>query len=218
MVGSASPPAVFGEGSTGGYPYANAVCEFGSAGGQSCVNPSNRNDLYDWGYWSGGTFEPYDQWGYEYRNCTSYVAWKLSTDGVSSSLFKDLGNADQWIGNVAGKAGVVVTRTPSVGAVAVWDSPGVGHVAWVESVNGATVTVSDYNYQETGNYDEHPIASTPTDYIDFPGGTWLAGRDLPEFGECGPEQPVIQMNSEGTSAGVGARASRLKKSRASTPC
>ena len=69
---------------------------------------------------------------------------------------------------------MTVTSTPSVGAVAVWDSPGVGHVAWVEAVNGTSVTVSDYNYQETGLYEFHPIASAPTAYIDFPGVSSLA--------------------------------------------
>ena len=44
--------------STGNYPYANAVCQFGSAGGAHCTNPSNSKDLYDWGYWSGSTFRP----------------------------------------------------------------------------------------------------------------------------------------------------------------
>src|SRR5579875_605686 len=151
---------------TGGYPYWNAVCEWGDAGGPHCAK---SGDEYDWGYWNGDTFQPYDQWGYEYRNCTSYVAWRLSEAGVSASLFTDLGNADQWIGAVRGKSGVTVNSTPSAGAVAVWDSPGVGHVAWVDSVSGSTVTVSDYNYAETGAYDQHSIASTPSGYIHFPG-------------------------------------------------
>ena len=154
--------------STGNYPYANAVCQFGSAGGAHCTNPSNSKDLYDWGYWSGSTFRPYDQWGYEYRNCTSYVAWRLSSAGVNISLFKDLGNADQWVGNVSGKSGVTVNHTASPGAVAVWDSPGIGHVAWVESTSGGTITVSDYNYAGTGAYSKHPVGSTPTYYIHFP--------------------------------------------------
>ncbi len=160
-----------GSGSTGGYPYANAVCYYGSAGGSHCEDPSDPGDeadWYDWGYWDGSTFDFYDSWGYEYRNCTSYVAWRLSTAGVNAALFRDLGNADQWIGSVSGKSGVVVNQTPSPGAVAVWDSPGVGHVAWVDSVSGGTVTVSDYNYAQTGAYAVHTISSAPTAYIHFP--------------------------------------------------
>lgn len=153
---------------TGGYPWAKAVCEFGSAGGAHCTNPKNSKDMYDWGYRSGSTFRPYDQWGYEYRNCTSYVAWRLASAGVNASLFKDLGNADTWIRNVSGKAGVTVNKTPSPGAIAVWNTPGVGHVAWVDSVSGGKVTVSDYNYLENGTYDQHTISSAPSDYIHFP--------------------------------------------------
>lgn len=160
-----------GSNTGGGYPYASAVCYYGSRGGPHCINPSDpgdENDWYDWGYWKGSKFDFYDQWGYEYRNCTSYVAWKLSEAGVSAALFSDLGNADQWIGHVSGKRGVVVNGTPSPGAVAVWDSPGVGHVAWVDSVSGGTVTVSDYNLAATGVYAEHPISSKPSAYIHFP--------------------------------------------------
>jgi surface antigen len=164
---------VVGQTSGGGYPYANAVCEWPGTpqSNPHCVNPADpkdQNEWYEWGYWSGSTFEPYDQWGYEYRNCTSYVAWRLSSAGVSASVFKGLGNADQWIGGVSGKSGVTVNSTASPGAVAVWDSPGVGHVAWVESVSGGKVTVSDYNYLETGAYDKHLISSTPAGYIHFP--------------------------------------------------
>ena len=156
-----------------GYPYANAVCEFGNAGGPSCVNPNNSQDLYDWGYFNGSTFQPYDGWGYEYRNCTSYVAWRLANAGVSASLFSQLGNADTWLYNVEHRqadinAGVTVDNNPTPGSVAVWNSPGVGHVAWVESTN--PVVVSDYNYATTGAYNPgHGLASTPSGYIHFPG-------------------------------------------------
>lgn len=171
-LGLAAAGALPAAASTGGYPYASASCYYGNAGGAHCANPSDpgdEGDWYDWGYWHGNVFDFYDQWGYEYRNCTSYVAWRLASAGVSSSLFSRLGNADQWIGAVSGKPGVRVNSTPAPGAVAVWDSPGVGHVAWVESVSGKTVTVSDYNYAENGLYDEHAIASTPSGYIHFPG-------------------------------------------------
>jgi len=163
--------------SAAGYPYASATCEFGSAGGPHCTNPRNSGDLYDWGYagTAGQPFQPSDPWGYEYRNCTSYVAWRLTQAGVPVSLFRDLGNASQWIVRVAGKRGVVVNQTPSPGAVAVWVvSSGVGHVAWVDSarpgVAGVTVTVSDYNYDGTGAFDTHAVTTPPSAYIHFPRG------------------------------------------------
>jgi len=160
----------------GGYPYALAPCEFGAAGGPDCANPGHRGDLYDWGYQGGAGFRAGDPWGYEYRNCTSYVAWQLSEAGVKPVLFSDLGNATGWIGSVTGEVGVVVNRVPSPGAVAVWAvAAGVGHVAWVDSVRrsagrAVTITVSDYNYAGTGTFATHVVSVPPTGYIHFPRG------------------------------------------------
>jgi surface antigen len=166
-AGHPSQPAVASTARTG-YPYASAVCEFGTAGGPDCVNPRNGDDMYDWGYSRSRGFRASDQWGYEYRNCTSYVAWQLTRAGVPTALFTDLGDASQWIANVKGESGVSVNDTPSPGAVAAWDRQGFGHVAWVVSVRGSTVTVADYNYAGSGAYDEHVIGSRPTGYIHFP--------------------------------------------------
>jgi surface antigen len=166
------PPA----GRLADYPYASATCEFGAAGGPHCANPRDPGDQYDWGYGgtAGGHFRPSDPWGYEYRNCTSYVAWRLARAEVRVSLFRDLGNASQWIASVARERGVVVSRIPSPGAVAVWVvATGVGHVAWVDSARaapaGVTVTVSDYNDAGTGGYATHVVTTPPTGYIHFPG-------------------------------------------------
>jgi surface antigen len=163
--------------SSAGYPYASATCKFGAAGGPHCANPRDPGDLYDWGYAgpAGGHFQPSDPWGYEYRNCTSYVAWRLARARVPVSLFRDLGNASQWIAGVVRERGAVVNRIPSPGAVAVWVvSAGVGHVAWVDSVRpaatGMTVTVSDYNYAGTGAFATHVVTSPPSGYIHFPRG------------------------------------------------
>ena len=156
---------------TGNYPYADAVCEFAAAGGPYCANPGNpAGDLYDWGYWRNGVFDFGDRWGYEYRNCTSYVAWRLAAAGVDAKFFRDLGNAAQWLGAVRGEAGVVINHTPSAGAVAVWEYGAYGHVAWVDSVRHGTVTVSDYNYAGTGTYAERRLdhADGPLAYIHFP--------------------------------------------------
>lgn len=151
-----------------GYPYAKAVCEFGRRGGSECVNPHNQGDAYDWGYWKKSQFKASDQWGYEYRNCTSYVAWKLARAGVPASLFRNLGDASRWIGQVKGEKGVTVSRKPSPGDVAAWDVAGVGHVAWVVAVRGSRVIVEDYNYAGTGVYAYHFTGSRPSGYIHFP--------------------------------------------------
>lgn len=76
-----------------GYPWKDAVCEFGSGGGSSCTNPNNPSDSYDWGVYISGTFHPYRS-GYEYRNCTDYVQWKESTLGVT--VPSNWGNGGQW--------------------------------------------------------------------------------------------------------------------------
>jgi surface antigen len=177
MASRATPEIHPGPRSSAGYPYAGATCEFGAPGGPHCANPRDPGDLYDWGYagTAGGHFQPSDPWGYEYRNCTSYVAWRLARAGVPVSLFRDLGNASQWIASVARERGVIVNRIPSPGAVAVWVvSAGVGHVAWVDSVRrgatGITATVSDYNYDGTGAFATHVVTSPPSGYIHFPGG------------------------------------------------
>jgi surface antigen len=159
---------------TGGYPYAMAPCEFGGTGGLDCANPRDHGDMYDWGYPGAGGFRPGDPWGYEYRNCTSYVAWQLSQAGVKPVLFSDLGNATAWITGVTGESGVVVNQVPSPGAVAVWAvATGVGHVAWVDAVRRAadgttTITVSDYNYAGTGTFATHAVTAPPTGFIHFP--------------------------------------------------
>jgi len=153
----------------GGYPYASATCQFGAAGGPDCANPRDPGDLYNWGAHRGGEFRPSDQWGYEYRNCTSYVAWRLARAGVSATLFRDLGDATKWLSGVAGEPGVTVGQVPSPGAVAVWVvSAGTGHVAWVDSVQGGRVTVSDYNYAGTGAFATHEVTVPPAGYIRFP--------------------------------------------------
>ena len=157
----------------GGYPYASATCEFGVAGGPACAAPGRPGDVYNWGYRASpaGEFRPSDPWGYEYRNCTSYVAWRLSRAGVPAALFTGLGNASQWLAGVAGEPGVVVNQVPAPGAIAVWVvATGVGHVAWVDSLRDgdSAVTVSDYNYIGTGTYATHLMASPPTAYVYFP--------------------------------------------------
>lgn len=90
-----------------------------------------------------------DSWGMYLRQCTSFVAFRLSSAN-GFSLPGGYGNAISW-GSVARSQGYRVDMTPAVGSVA-WFSAGVngaggyGHVAWVAEVNGDTVTIEEYNY------------------------------------------------------------------------
>ncbi len=76
--------------------------------------------------------------GYAYGYCTFYVASRRSVPG-------NWGNANAWYYN-AQASGFSVGSAPVAGAIA-WTGAGYyGHVAYVESVNGGMVTVSEMNY------------------------------------------------------------------------
>jgi hypothetical protein len=144
-----------------GYPWYNAPCEFGSAGGLTCANPNNPYDLYDWGEYVNGVFQPYRN-GYEYRNCTDYVQWKESTVGVT--VPSNLGNGGQWYANAPASE---QSNTPQA-----WDAAVVpgnpGHVAFVESVNpDGTITVSEYNHDAHGNGDMRTATASSMGFTKF---------------------------------------------------
>jgi surface antigen len=76
--------------------------------------------------------------GYSYGYCTYYVASRRSIPGY-------WGDARNWYYN-AQASGFSVGSVPVAGAVA-WTGAGYyGHVAYVESVNGNSVTVSEMNF------------------------------------------------------------------------
>ena len=134
---------------TGGYPYASMPCEhapYADTGARDyCAN-------YDWGakhttrYNDASEISPY---GYAYRNCTDFVAWKLASLGVPANLYRGHGNASGW----ASVPGLITNTTPAVGAVAVQTSGTYGHVAFIIAVSGPTIKVAEYNYHENGTYD-----------------------------------------------------------------
>lgn len=75
--------------------------------------------------------------------CTSYAGWKVyETYGI---LISGWGNANNW-GNSAVANGYREDGEPEPGAVAYSTAGGYGHVMWVESVNGGTITLSEYNW------------------------------------------------------------------------
>ncbi|WP_143832033.1 CHAP domain-containing protein [Nocardiopsis sp. CNR-923] len=128
------------EANSGGYPYA------------TYHGPGTNPSTYTWTDSSGNEWSPY---GYAYRNCTDYVAWKLQSLGVPDSSTRGLGNGGQWAALAGGKEGLTVSTTPTYAAAAVNTSTagGYGHVSFVESVHSnGTITVSEYNYASPGNY------------------------------------------------------------------
>jgi surface antigen len=144
-----------------------APCAWTGATTGACVNPAdpkNTNYWYDWGlktcptgdsYCTPGNqingYYLYDNWGYGFRNCVSYVAWKLNSLGVDPKYFKNLGDGGSWYTNAQKYGLVSVGTTPKVGAAAV--VPG-QHVAYVSAVNNdGTITVQEYNHDEKGDGD-----------------------------------------------------------------
>jgi len=103
-------------------------------------------------------------------NCTWYANGRLRQLGYSSGDLNRLrGNASEW-DNLAINAGIPVSRTPKVGAIAQWES---NHVAVVEQVNSdGTIVISESSYWPTSPhrndylYNRRTIrASDPTQYI-----------------------------------------------------
>src|SRR6185312_653313 len=147
-------------------------CEFAPSGGASCANPNDPTDLYDWGIKDpNGVFHAYRN-GYEYRNCTDYVQWKIGQEG--GTVPAGLGNGGQWYVNSPASSRSI---TPKAGAAAV--KPGtVGHVAYVESVNSVdpsnpgndNITISEYNEDGHGDGDTRTGRAGDMgfrEYVDF---------------------------------------------------
>ena len=109
----------------------------------------------------------FDTWRMYNRECTSFVAFRLSSrNGFEMPFYNDAGG---W-GADARARGYRVDTTPAVGAVAWWSY---GHLAWVEAVNkDGTVVTEEYNWRVNGvpdgAYHRRTIAaSAPTGYIHF---------------------------------------------------
>jgi surface antigen len=90
-----------------------------------------------------------DDYGYYNRECVSYAAWKRDTMGRMVPRY--WGNANQWWAR--GSAGV----TPAHGDIVAWPDGPWGHVAIVESNNGDSLTISEYNYSPRGGYSTRTI-------------------------------------------------------------
>jgi surface antigen len=116
----------------------------------------------------------FDSLGYYNRECTSFVAWRLNNR--QNFNVSGASRAMNW-GSWATSKGYSVDMNPAAGSVAWWGT-GMGHVAWVESVNPTgNVTVEEYNgmdsngngmYGDDGTYSERTIAkNAPSGYIHF---------------------------------------------------
>ena len=121
-----------GDPNKGGYPFSN-VCP---------------GYLYQ-GIWQN------DGLGMYVCQCVSYTAWKVQHTYGNMPYWGGRGNAYQWIANSQNAGIPGGWGAPKVGSVGVRPSNGgwdVGHVFWVETVNGnGTINLSEYNYT-AGDY------------------------------------------------------------------
>lgn len=138
------PPAYAG----GGYPYdsaANCSAQFGAS--SWCID-ANRNARFEYS-------EVFSSWGFAYRNCTDWVAFRINSLGVGFNNTlggRRFGNAKNWDDN-AQLLGWTVSTVPLARSIAVSNAGTFGHVAFVESVNSdGSVNVSEYNMGGAGNY------------------------------------------------------------------
>jgi surface antigen len=92
---------------------------------------------------------------YGYGWCTWYAK------EMRSDLPNNLGNGGSWVANAAAQ-GIPTGSAPRVGAIA--EQP--GHVAYVESVNGNMVTVSEMGYNYTqGQFNRRTVPASNFTYI-----------------------------------------------------
>lgn len=97
---------------------------------------------------------------YDYGYCTWYVKNRRG-----ASLPNSLGNANTWYAR-AQAMGMAVGSTPKPGAAGTTTRGSLGHVVYVESVNGdGTINISEMNYQGWGVVDYRTVSASEFLYI-----------------------------------------------------
>ena len=103
--------------------------------GASSVNsrPGSRSNAYPYGW------------------CTYYVASRRYVPG-------GWGNAQSWLSS-ARRSGYATGSQPAAGAIVVTNESWIGHVAYVESVHGSSITISEMNYRGWGITSQRTISA-----------------------------------------------------------
>lgn len=146
----------------------NGILQNGSGPGVGCF----RGNEYHYRYHVFPTNNA-DVWNFIIRQCTSFVAWRLNQDGIEfhNAYRQPAGytwsHAYKW-DEAAVRAGLVMNKTPKVGAVAQWNTGQYGHVAYVAAVNNdGSVTIEEYN-ASPGSYSTKTLpADDVENYIHF---------------------------------------------------
>lgn len=136
----------------------SAASPAGAAARTSDATPP-ANDDYPARYRDAGMNAIFDTWGFPNRQCTSFVAWRLS-NANHVSLPVAPGDATVWDDRLAPYA--AIDSRPAVGAIAQWNgnesfggigAGPLGHVAWVQAVHpDGSVTIEQYNLGNDGKY------------------------------------------------------------------
>lgn len=120
-----------------------------------------------------------DPWSFYKRECTSYAAWKANEAGITfyntmtgpNGSAGQFGSAGNWDNNAV-SIGFTVDSTPSAGDIAVWDpntngAAAAGHVGYVDSVSGSSITISEYNWSPAYMYNTRTFISNAADAAQF---------------------------------------------------
>jgi surface antigen len=111
---------------------------------------------------------------YRGHNCTNYVAWKLTVDGVPEPNYL-LGSASSWASR-AKSHGVRVDSTPEAGAVGTWS--GRNHVVYVDQVGPGWLVISEdsWTLKRYKRYIAYPgDHGYPSKFIHFSGKNAIQG-------------------------------------------
>lgn len=115
----------------------------------------SAGDSYDWGSNWGCVVNQSTQWsnlddplGYGCGQCVSYTAWRIWKETGYQPMW--WGDANMWPAS-ARRSGFSTGTTPRAGSIAVMYVGTYGHVAWVESVSGGTMIISQYNWPTASN-------------------------------------------------------------------
>ena len=132
-----------------------------SAGGGSIA----RGDDYPQRFKNGRIWVDADDWGQYVRECTSFVAYRLSTVNGFTIPYA-YGDAGRW-GYRARSEGYRVDNTPALGSVAWYDNQ-YQHVAWVSNVMGDYIELEEYNWNDDHIYHRQVVnKNTVTGFIHF---------------------------------------------------
>lgn len=143
----------------GGYKYGDAVCLWPGSADPPCRE-------YDWGYPNASSPRHlFDEWGYGYRNCTSWAAFRVAqVKGYTPAGLSLLGHAKDWHSNTSAQ----VDNNPSGGVTVATRQGTYGHVMFVEGVNGdGSIEVSDYNLGGDGVYRRYTLSAAAVSGLRF---------------------------------------------------